>query len=477
VSARSGSDAADGRSERTAWKAFTRLGGVKLAPGDALRLRRGDRRFTGCAAGFGTAWYHPPPVFRRVRNVVMEDCVAVDCMNGAFQLTTVEGTRIERVDGLRGGGDTWAGTTLGFLQCCRKVIIRDCIFAGCDRHRSADGTGFDFEGACENVVFAGNVLAGNDGGGLMLLTSGGSNRNILITNNLFVANGQNPWNSGMRAEIINEDAAGEGTLAGNWFFLRGPATAELPAASSWSAWTVERNVWGELCGDPYSGKNWQGGLDLPAARRFAGWIGKHRLVRFDREAPNVRRLEAVTAASFTVDRANQALLRMGRVHDLAPVLRLGWAGADVPSEAVVTFDTGALTRRGHIYRAMLGLTRVGLEGGNAWMARRAVCAVEPAEPDAAHVAKASASPPREVGRFIVAYRDGLQVLTPIPPDCIRRDRTTSFRIRFRPLSDDERPYLDHPADQNPGPTNLVLFASAQAPLSEQRPVLILECGQ
>ena len=64
---------------------------------------------------FGTGWYFPGTYRSRLKNLIIEDSVAINNLAGAFQLFSVDGGHIKRVKSIGGGGkDTWSGTTPRF---------------------------------------------------------------------------------------------------------------------------------------------------------------------------------------------------------------------------------------------------------------------------------------------------------------------------------------------------------------------------
>jgi len=157
--------------------------------------------FIRCAMGFGNAWYYPEPYKGRIRNVLVSDCLASNCINGTFAFFDLDGGLATRCRSIFGGADVWCGTALGFLQSAKNFVIDNCEFAAIDRRNSGDGSGFDYEGDCHNMIFANNVVHDCSSAALLSLTTGGANTNILYPNNTFYNNSVNPWNDEIAREM------------------------------------------------------------------------------------------------------------------------------------------------------------------------------------------------------------------------------------------------------------------------------------
>lgn len=126
--------------------------------------------FKDVSTGVSMNFYWPPAYKGRFTNFRLEDSWVTGCESGSFALFYVDGGSVRRVDTWVGGSGFYnTGTTAGFIQNCKSVIIADCEFAGNKRNSTAnDGTGFDFEGDCNNLFFTNNVLHDNDGSALMV---------------------------------------------------------------------------------------------------------------------------------------------------------------------------------------------------------------------------------------------------------------------------------------------------------------------
>ena len=204
-------------------------------------------RITNCVAentahGFGTGWYYPHMSYSRLRNLIMEDNVAINCLNGWTSLISVEGGHMKRCHSIGGGGkDTWAGTTLGMLQSVRNYLIQDCVFAYCDRAQSGDGSGMDFEGNTIDVTFDRNIIHQNDASAILILSTDGPNQNLVISNNVLYGNARNPWNSNINSEIQGSYASHTGCqIINNGIYRNSPAISYL-SSGNWSGFTISGN--------------------------------------------------------------------------------------------------------------------------------------------------------------------------------------------------------------------------------------------
>jgi hypothetical protein len=205
-------------------------------------------RITNCVAentthGFGTGWYHPAPYRSRLKNLVMEDNLALNCLMGWASMIGVDGGHMKRCHSIGGGGkDTWCGTALCLIQNSQNYLIQDCVFAYCDRAQSADGAGMDFEGDTHNVVFDRNIIHGNDAAGILILATDGPNHNITISNNVIYNNALDPWNSEINSEIMGSNAPHTGcTIINNLIYRRSPAIHFFSPDSNWSGFTITGN--------------------------------------------------------------------------------------------------------------------------------------------------------------------------------------------------------------------------------------------
>ena len=190
---------------------------------------------------FGTGWYFPDIYKSRVKNLLIEDSVAYNNFAGSFQLFGVDGGIIRRVHAIGGGGvDTWSGTTLGFIQDSKNVLIEDSEFAYIDRAQSADGSGMDFEGNTENVTFRGNTIHGNAGSAILILETNGPHTNLVIEDNVLYDNARDPWNSEINSEIQGSSGS-TGRIVNNGIY-RGDASINFLAPNSdWSGFEVSGN--------------------------------------------------------------------------------------------------------------------------------------------------------------------------------------------------------------------------------------------
>ena len=197
-----------------------------------------------CTHGFGTGWYHPAPYRSRLKNLVMEDNLALNCLMGWASMIGVDGGHMKRCHSIGGGGkDTWCGTALGLMQNSQNYLIQDCVFAYCDRAQSADGAGMDFEGDTHNVVFDRNIIHNNDAAGILILSTDGPNSNITISNNVIYNNALDPWNSEINSEIMGSNAPHTGcSIINNSIYRRSTAINFFSPGSNWSGFTFSGNL-------------------------------------------------------------------------------------------------------------------------------------------------------------------------------------------------------------------------------------------
>lgn len=195
------------------------------------------------AHGFGTGWYYPAPYRSRLRNLVMEDNLAVDCIMGWATIMYTDGGHMKRCHSIDGGGvNTWCGSTAGMIQSSQNYLIDDCEIGYMNRLQAGDGCGFDFEGDTHNVTFTNNTIHHCDASALLILSTGGPHTNLNISNNTFYANAQDPWNSEINSEIQGSQAAHSGcTIANNGIYRRSSSINFLSPSSNWSGFAISGN--------------------------------------------------------------------------------------------------------------------------------------------------------------------------------------------------------------------------------------------
>lgn len=155
---------------------------------------------------------------------------------------SVDGGHIKRVHAIGGGGqDTWSGTTLGFIQDSQNFLIEDNEFSFIDRAQAGDGSGMDFEGNTENVTFRNNVIHNNAGAALLILSTNGPNKNLIIEDNTFYNNARDPWNSEINSEIQGSNAAHTGIIRNNGIYRGDPSINFLSPNANWSGFTITGN--------------------------------------------------------------------------------------------------------------------------------------------------------------------------------------------------------------------------------------------
>lgn len=175
--------------------------------------------FTNCSMGFINNWYWADPAYRsRLTGLLLDNCTATGGQTG-FAINAVGGGRVSGFHVLSGGGRYACGTTGGFAQDCRDVIIERCVFANITRDLVPDGVGFDFEGNNRNMTFRRNVLCNNDGAGILVMSTNGRNEDILIQHCLFYNNCRNPSGDNYAFELLCYDGSTTGTLDNIRVFL------------------------------------------------------------------------------------------------------------------------------------------------------------------------------------------------------------------------------------------------------------------
>ncbi|MFC0538811.1 right-handed parallel beta-helix repeat-containing protein [Pelagicoccus mobilis] len=207
-----------------------------------LTVRRSQ--MINCIVGFGTNWFFPGVNYSRMTNVYVEDIVVTNNLAGAVWLNHINGGHTKRVR-TYGKPDVTnfsfgTGTTAGFMQHCANYTIDHCEFSECARvPGEADGTGFDFEGDNHNIVFSNNVLANNDGAGVLILSSVAPNTNIQITDCVTYNNSLNPW-VGHDADYEFKSAGGAastGTITNTGIYRSVDDTSGW-FSDSWDGFTV-----------------------------------------------------------------------------------------------------------------------------------------------------------------------------------------------------------------------------------------------
>ncbi len=170
--------------------------------------------------GVYSAWYWPKPNPNRVRHLKYENSVADGCFGGAFGTIDMADSELYRVHSFGSGGTIQWGTAAGMIQSTANISFRECIFSGTRRNGCPDGGGLDIEGSSENISFDNCLFYGNDGCGLMHLTTGGLNKNINVRSCSFFNNSINPTNAHDAAEINCSDSRNEALYENCGFYPR-----------------------------------------------------------------------------------------------------------------------------------------------------------------------------------------------------------------------------------------------------------------
>ncbi|MFI4912230.1 MAG: right-handed parallel beta-helix repeat-containing protein [Sedimentisphaeraceae bacterium JB056] len=178
-------------------------------------------RMINVTHGFLANWYYPPRYRNRIKNLVIEDCVNTGGYGfGIFHTNGGHMSRCYFYDGETGFMPT--GTCQGILQTSKNFTIDSCVFSGTSRQGgTADGCGFDFEGDTENCVFSNNVAYNCDGQSLLILGTGGPNKNLFIKDSVFFNNCKDAlhW-SGHNYEMTAWDDQQQGTFENLTFYTQ-----------------------------------------------------------------------------------------------------------------------------------------------------------------------------------------------------------------------------------------------------------------
>ena len=193
--------------------------------------------FENCDVGLGTNFYFPPVYYNRVKNIFFSDSYSLNCLNGIQHFFNTTGGLTTRVRSLYSGGYSPNGTTGGFLQSCNSYTVDNCEFAFTDRNNCADGVGFDFEGDTHDCVFSNNVVHDNDGPAMLVMSTAGTNTNVLIFNNTYYNNAINPYNS-LFYEMLGYDGNTNGIVTNSGFY-KGPGVTTF--STLWNNFTLAGN--------------------------------------------------------------------------------------------------------------------------------------------------------------------------------------------------------------------------------------------
>lgn len=174
-----------------------------------------------CAAenvtcGYGGNFYFPPMFRSRINNLTIEDSYATRVSIGGLSLNTVSNSTIRRFrtfEKCGNPGDFVWGSTGGIISQSQNVLFEDCEFSDTDRMWSdktmGDGCGFDIDGENDQITMRRCLFHNNEGAGLLFLSTGAPNTNILIEDCTF-------WN--------NATDASDGTYTsdpfGNFFEIK-----------------------------------------------------------------------------------------------------------------------------------------------------------------------------------------------------------------------------------------------------------------
>lgn len=146
------------------------------------------------------------------QNLICEDCFATGGLSAGFALVNVRNSRISRFVVADVGGFLPYGTCAGFIVWCDGVTIDHCEFSGCGNGGGHDGVGFDFEGNSKNITFSNNIIHGNSGAGIMVMSTSGHNANIVIKDCLLYNNCTSPSSEKAAYEMLCWNSGSTGTI-------------------------------------------------------------------------------------------------------------------------------------------------------------------------------------------------------------------------------------------------------------------------
>jgi len=198
--------------------------------------------FDEVSTGVGMKFYFPPKFNSRFTNFTFEDSWVTGCENGSMALFYVDGGSASRVDTFLGGSGFYnTGTTGGFIESIRNFVIDDCQFAFNKRNATAnDGIGFDYEGDTNNVTVRNSVFHDNDGGGFLMINTGGPNTGFNISNNTIWNNCRNPKDANQNREM-QANSGNSGTYTNNGIYLGAANAFGTPSvynnATRWQNYT------------------------------------------------------------------------------------------------------------------------------------------------------------------------------------------------------------------------------------------------
>jgi hypothetical protein len=163
------------------------------------------------------------PSYLPYSNVNIFNCYGYSCGSTPVGVSNTTGGGIH--DNIFvGNGDHYnsTGSCAGFLMWVKDFSIEKNEYAYSKRiGADPDGTAFDFEAMCDNVLFKDNFVHDADGCGLYLYNNGGvgGNTNLHIVGNLLSNNGLNPPDANRRNEISYGAGTHTGNIDSNIFYL------------------------------------------------------------------------------------------------------------------------------------------------------------------------------------------------------------------------------------------------------------------
>ena len=224
-----------------------------------------------CAAenvtcGYGGNFYFPPMFRSRINNLTIEDSYATRVSIGGLSLNTVSNSTIRRFRtfGKCGnpGNFVW-GSTGGIISKSQNVLFEDCEFSETDRMWSdktmGDGCGFDIDGQNDSITMRHCLFHNNEGAGLLFLSTGGINTNIVIEDCTFWNNATDASDGtytsdrlGNSFEIKVSDGTAQNVTIRRCGLYRGPNTLNHYYSGTFNSNVVFQNLrlstWGAVSG-------------------------------------------------------------------------------------------------------------------------------------------------------------------------------------------------------------------------------------
>ena len=228
-------------------------------------------QITNCAAenvtcGYGGNFYFPEKYRARIINLLIEDSYATRVSLGGLSLNSVSNSTIRRFrtfEKCGNPGDFVWGSTGGIISLSQNVLFEDCEFSDTDRmwrdKTMGDGCGFDIDGENDLITMRRCLFHNNEGAGLLFLSTGGPNSNIIIEDCTFWNNATDASDGtytseglGNSYEIKVSDGTAQNVTVRRCGIYRGPLTINHIYSGTSNSNVVFQNMrlstWGAVSG-------------------------------------------------------------------------------------------------------------------------------------------------------------------------------------------------------------------------------------